>query len=105
MQHKCFDLANPNRVRALIGAFAAANPECFNCIDGSGYEFMTEIVEKLNETNPHVAARIMTPMLNLNRLDNKRKSMITQCFNRLLKLPKLSDSIFEIIDKALKQSS
>ncbi len=102
MGHPCFDLANPNRVRALLGAFAA-NTRSFNAPDGSGYEFFTGILEKLNGVNPHVAARIMTPMLNLNRLDPRRKAKITACFLRLLRLPKLSDALFEKIDRALKQ--
>ena len=103
MEHECFDLTNPNRVRALLGTFSQLNPECFNDISGRGYEFLTEILIKLNGTNPHVAAAIMTPMLNLNRLDIKRKGMITDCFNRIMRIPGLSDSIFEKIDKAFKQ--
>ncbi len=103
MKHKCFDMDNPNRVRALIGSFVAGNPLCFNALDGSGYRFMTEILTRLNGTNPHVAARIMTPMISLKRFDVKRRAMITECFKQLLQLPDLSDSIFEKIDKALKQ--
>ena len=103
MNHRCFDITNPNRVRALLGTFSMQNTECFNEISGAGYEFFTEILIKLNGTNPHVAATIMTPMLNLNRLDNRRKNLITSCFNRLLRIEGLSDSIFEKIDKAFKQ--
>jgi aminopeptidase N len=102
MNHKCFDLSNPNRVRALIGSFAMANPICFHAKDGSGYEFLTDILIKLNSINAHVAARIMTPMISLNRLDLSRKQYIQKCFDKLLKLDGLSTSLFEKIDKALK---
>lgn len=103
MSHSCFDMNNPNRVRALIGAFAMANSECFHSLDGSGYEFLTDIIGQLNKTNAHLAARLVTPMLCLNRLDSKRKQLITDCFNKLLANKKLSDAVFEVIDKAMKQ--
>ncbi len=102
MQHKCFDMGNPNRIRALIGNFAMNNPEVFHAIDGSGYEFLTEILMQLNASNPHVAARIMTPMISLNRFDPKRKALIEDCFMKLKSLDNLSVSIFELIDKSLK---
>ncbi|MGN1392968.1 MAG: aminopeptidase N [Succinivibrionaceae bacterium] len=102
LKHKCFDINNPNRVRALVGTFVMANPICFNKKDGSGYEFLTSILKQLNSSNPHVAARIMTPMISLNRLDSTRKDLITKCFKDLLSMSNLSDSIYEKIDKALK---
>src|SRR5205085_1927832 len=38
--HPAFSPGNPNRVRALIGAFAQANQTQFNRADGAGYEFV-----------------------------------------------------------------
>lgn len=105
LKHPCFDLNNPNRVRALIGSFAMANPECFHAIDGSGYEFLTDILIKLNDSNPHVAARIMTPMISLNHFDEVRKNLIKGCFDKLTSLPNLQTSIFEKIDKALHDTT
>ena len=52
-------MANPNRVRALIGAFAQANHTHLNRLDGLGYDFVADIVLKLDPKNPQVAARIM----------------------------------------------
>src|SRR6185312_2335131 len=39
-RHAGFSLANPNRVRALIGAFAHSNLTQFNRADGAGYDFI-----------------------------------------------------------------
>ena len=39
MTHPAFSLANPNRVRSLIGAFASGNQTQFNAADGRGYRF------------------------------------------------------------------
>ena len=57
--HPAFSLANPNRVRALIGAFAQANHTQFNRADGAGYDFVADIVLALDPKNPQVAARLM----------------------------------------------
>ena len=52
-------MANPNRVRSLIGAFALANHTQFNRSDGAGYDFVADIVLALDPENPQVAARIV----------------------------------------------
>ena len=38
-RHPDFDLATPNRVRALVGSFAAGNPVRFHDASGAGYGF------------------------------------------------------------------
>ena len=40
--HPAFSMANPNRVRSLIGSFAQGNPTQFNRPDGAGYEFVAD---------------------------------------------------------------
>ena len=40
--HPAFSAANPNRVRALIGAFAQGNTTQFNRADGLGYDFVAD---------------------------------------------------------------
>ena len=40
MRHPLFSIKNPNKVRALIGTFAMANPVNFNRPDGRGYELV-----------------------------------------------------------------
>ena len=65
MAHPAFSIANPNRVYALIGAFAAGNPTQFNAADGSGYDFVAEIVLALDRKNPQVAARLLVVVQEL----------------------------------------
>ena len=55
--HPAFSMGNPNRVRSLIGAFAA-NQTQFNRPDGKGYEFVAERILALDPTNPLVLASI-----------------------------------------------
>ena len=49
--HPAFSMANPNRVRALIGSFAQINHTQFNRLDGAGYNFITDIVLALDPKN------------------------------------------------------
>ena len=56
MNHRGFSLANPNRVRALIGGFSA-NQTQFNRLDGGGFALLEEVVVFLDPTNPQIAAR------------------------------------------------
>ena len=46
--HPAFSLANPNRVRSLIGAFAQGNQTQFNRADGAGYDFVADTVLALD---------------------------------------------------------
>ena len=75
--------------------------ECFHAKDGSGYRFLTSILEELNSKNPHTAANLITPMLVFKRLDPKRRDMITDCLTQLKKLDNLCSALYEKIDKAL----
>ena len=56
LKHSAFDIKNPNKVRSLVGSFASLNPLCFHASDGSGYEFLANIVIEIDKFNPQVAA-------------------------------------------------
>ena len=73
MDHHAFSLANPNRVRSLIGGFCA-NQTQFNRADGAGYELLAEIVLTLDPTNPQVAARLLSSLRSWRSLEPERQS-------------------------------
>ena len=50
LAHPAFSISNPNRVRALVGAFASANQTQFNRADGAGYDFLADFVLDLDPT-------------------------------------------------------
>ena len=56
--HPDFDWRNPNRFRALIGAFASGNPAGFHRADGAGYDFVADWLIRLDPVNPQTAARL-----------------------------------------------
>lgn len=102
-QHASFSMSNPNRVRSLIGSFAAGNIYQFHRADGKGYEFLTECLISLNKLNPQVAARMVTPLIQFSKFDAARQAKIKACLTRLLALPELSKDLFEKVSKALAQ--
>ncbi|MBW0297886.1 aminopeptidase N [Shewanella xiamenensis] len=104
-QHASFSMSNPNRVRSLIGSFAAGNIYQFHRADGRGYEFLTECLINLNQLNPQVAARMVTPLIQFSKFDETRQRKIKACLTRLLDLPGLSRDLFEKVSKALAKSS
>ncbi|MGB7800294.1 aminopeptidase N [Buttiauxella sp.] len=101
LHHRSFSMGNPNRVRSLVGAFAAANPSAFHAVDGSGYQFMVEMLSELNHRNPQVASRLIEPLIRLKRYDAKRQEMMRAALEQLKGLENLSGDLFEKISKAL----
>ena len=96
---------NPNRVRALAGTFIMANPYAFNEISGSGYDFMTEVMEKLNDINPQTGARIFTPWMFFRRLDSRRQEMIRSRLEKMQNMKNISPDLYEKIKNALAGGS
>jgi aminopeptidase N len=99
--HPEFDLRNPNRVRALLGAFCSSNPVCFHDASGDGYRLLGEYVEKLNSLNPQIAARLLSPMTRWHRFGEQAQSMMRAELRRLSDLPHLSRDVYELVSKSL----
>ena len=101
LEHGSFSLANPNRTRSLIGSFSALNPAAFHAIDGSGYEFLTDILCQLNSSNPQVASRLITPLIDFKKFDDARQTLMITQLQRLRELPDLAADLYEKIERAL----
>ncbi len=83
LKHPAFSLSNPNRTRSLIGSFASGNPAAFHAADGSGYQFLVEILSDLNTRNPQVAARLIEPLIRLKRYDAGRQALMRKALEQL----------------------
>ena len=101
LSHRSFTMKNPNRVRSLIGAFCSANPAAFHAEDGSGYQFLVEMLTDLNHRNPQIAARMIEPLIRLKRYDEGRQQLMRAALEQLLTLDNLSRDLYEKITKAL----
>lgn len=100
MEHPAFSLKNPNKVRALIGAFAGQNRVNFHRLDGEGYRLLADVVIELNRLNPEIAARIITPLTRWQRFDEARQALMRAELERI-RGEELSPNVYEIVEKAL----
>jgi aminopeptidase N len=99
--HPAFNIANPNRVRSLIGAFVMGNPLRFHAADGSGYAFLADTVLKLDGVNPQVAARLCGAFETWRRFDTARQASIRGQLARIAAVQGLSRNVSEIVEKTL----
>ncbi len=99
-RHTAFSFANPNRVRALIGAFAA-NPTQFNRADGAGYDFVADNVLALDPKNPQLAARLATAFRTWRTLEAGRRAKAQAALERIKATPNLSRDLADIVERAL----
>lgn len=100
-RHPLFSLTAPNKVRALVGNFAMANPVQFNRADGAGYDFVASQVLALDQFNPQIAARILGAFRSSKGLEPKRRSLARKALQRVAKADKTSKDVFEIVSKML----
>ncbi|MBV9394578.1 MAG: DUF3458 domain-containing protein, partial [Methylobacteriaceae bacterium] len=101
MRSDAFSMSNPNRVRALIGAFAAANQRQFNAQDGSGYEFIAECVLLLDPKNPQVAARLLSAFRTWRMMEPERRQLAQATLQRIQAARNLSPDVRDIVDRSL----
>ncbi|RLB74303.1 MAG: aminopeptidase N, partial [Deltaproteobacteria bacterium] len=100
LQHTDFSLSNPNRVRALLGAFYQ-NMAVFHRSDGAGYKLLVEQIIILDQKNPQVAARMAAPLTRWKQLETKRRKLLELQLLRLQKMD-LSSDLYEIVNKSLQ---
>jgi aminopeptidase N len=102
--HPAFSMANPNRVRALIGAFAMSNQTQSNRADGRGYDFIVETVLALDPKNPQLAARLLSALKSWRVLEPKRRALAQAALRRVANTPSLSRDVSDIVQRALSDS-
>jgi aminopeptidase N len=101
--HPAFSMANPNRVRALIGAFVHSNQKEFNRADGAGYDFAAEQILALDASNPQVAARLATCFRTWRTMEPNRRGRAKAALERLSAHPALSGDVRDIVARALAE--
>ncbi|MEA1014133.1 aminopeptidase N [Sphingosinicella sp. LY1275] len=99
-EHPDFTLANPNRMRALISAFAA-NQRAFHDADGRGYRFLADTILAVDKLNPQTAARLVPPLGRWRRFDEIRAELMRGELHRIVDTPGLSKDVFEQASKSL----
>ena len=100
LAHPSFDIRVPNKVYALIRAFAA-NHVRFHAADGSGYAFLAEQVIAIDGFNPQVAARMARAFDRWRKFDAGRRQHAGAALQRIRDSAGLSTDVDEIVSKAL----
>src|SRR6185503_13360008 len=92
-KHPAFSFANPNRVRALIHAFALANQKEFNRADGAVYNFIVDTVLGLDPKNPQLAARLLASLKSWRVLESGRRALAQTALRRVADAATLSPDV------------
>ncbi len=100
-RYPSFNTRNPNKVRALVGSFAHANPVRFHDPGGAGYEFVADQVIAIDPLNPLLAARLAAAFNQWRRYDGSRQARMRAQLQRIADTERLSRDVREIVTKAL----
>jgi aminopeptidase N len=98
--HPDFTLSNPNRARALVGAFSV-NQRAFHDVSGRGYRFVADQLIALDRLNPQTAAKLVPPLGRWKRFDEGRAAKMRAELERIVATPGLSKDMFEQASKSL----
>ncbi|WP_332308080.1 aminopeptidase N [Elstera litoralis] len=101
LDHPEYDGKNPNKVRALVGAFTSGNRAQFHALDGAGYAFLADQVIAIDGFNGKLAARLVAPLGPWKKFDPTRQALMRGALDRIRKVPGLSKDVTEIVEKAL----
>ncbi|CCV12606.1 aminopeptidase N [Mesorhizobium sp. STM 4661] len=99
--HPAFSMANPNRVRSLVGTFSSANQTGFHRADGEGYRFFVETVLQVEKRNPQVAARLATALRSWRSLEPGRQAKAREALLSIANAENLSADLRDIIERTL----
>lgn len=99
--HAAFSMANPNRVRSLVGTFSSANQTGFHRADGEGYRFFAETVLEVEKRNPQVAARLATALRSWRSLEPGRQAKAREALLAIANGENLSADLRDIVERTL----
>lgn len=100
MSHAEFTLKNPNRVRALIAAFANNHAQ-FHVNGGWGYRLLGDVILQVDQLNPQLAARLTSFLSQWKRFGGERRELMRNQLRRIANNPKLSKDTYEVSSRSL----
>ena len=104
-EHVDFAWTNPNRVRALLGAFATGNPARFHAADGAPYALLADAVLRLDPDNPQLAARLLASLNAWRRFAEPQRGAMHEQLERIAATRPLAPDVFEIASRALAETA
>ena len=103
LAHPRFNVKNPNRVRALVGAFTLGNFARFHAADASGYAFAAEQILALDKTNPQLASTIAGAFNLWKRFMTPRRALMEAALTRIARSSRLSPDVSEVVQRTLQE--
>jgi aminopeptidase N len=101
LAHPNFDGKNPNRVRAVVQAFADQNWRGFHAADGMGYAFVAEQILRYDVQNPSLAARFCDAFSRWHRCAEPQRALQQKQLEMLVAPKTLSANVREVLEKTL----
>ncbi|MBQ0732198.1 MAG: aminopeptidase N [Oleispira antarctica] len=101
LEHEAFDIKNPNKVRSVIGAFAGQSLINFHALDGSGYQLLADKIILLNQLNPQIASRLVSPLSKWRRYVDSQAQQMKLQLQRIMAQDNLSKDVYEVVSKSL----
>ncbi|WP_298906902.1 aminopeptidase N [uncultured Aliiroseovarius sp.] len=99
-EDSAFNWKNPNRFRAVFGAFIM-NPAGFHNGSGEGYKLFADWLIKLDPVNPQITARMSSGFETWRRYDADRQAMMKAQIERVLATDGLSRDSQEMLGRIL----
>jgi len=99
-EHPSFNIGNPNNVYALLRSFTQ-NFEIFHNPEYPAYEFLADMILKIDEKNPQVAARLCAAFNFVKKLPHEMKERALGQIRRVVAHEKLSKNCRELLQSAL----
>ena len=100
LDHDAFDWRNPNKLRALVGAFSTANPLAFHRADGAGYRLLGDVIVRIQTSNPQIAARMLAPLTRWRRYATGQEAMKAE-LERIAAIDPLPKDVHEVVNRSL----
>ena len=100
LEHPDFTLKNPNRFRALVGAFSV-NQRRFHGADGAGYALLADQIIALDPINPQTAAKMVPALGRWRRFDARRQVLMKAALEQIAGVAGVSKDVYEQVSKSL----
>ncbi|SFU63678.1 alanyl aminopeptidase. Metallo peptidase. MEROPS family M01 [Nitrosomonas eutropha] len=100
LNHAAFDARNPNKLRAVIAAFANQNFASFHDRSGKAYQFLADQIADIDQRNPQMAARLLTPLTHWHQFIDEHATLMRAALESLAQR-ELSKDVYEVVSKSL----
>lgn len=100
MNSDVFNWENPGHVGATVGGFAA-NYEQFHRADGAGYDFIADVIIKMNDINPVTGGRFVESLGRWRNYSEDHQKLMIAALEKIAATDNLATPIADKVFKSL----